>query len=85
MTTAVLLIPLILVAGCINPASTDCSRGAWLGGAAGTNRCLPDRSYEPRFLPEQELRPYFDAIHRDAERRAREIELERQRRRQPAR
>jgi hypothetical protein len=36
---------LVALAGCINPHSTDCSRGAWLGGAAGTDRCLP--TYRP--------------------------------------
>ena len=85
MTSAPLLIPVMLLAGCINPASTDCSRGAWLGGAAGTSRCLPSHHYQPQFLPEQQLRPYLDAIHRDGERRAREIERERRRRALPPR
>jgi hypothetical protein len=85
MNPLIRLIPFVFLVGCINPASTDCSRGAWLGGAAGTDRCLPDRSYQPRYLPEQELRPYLDAIHRDAERRAREIERERRQRALPPR
>ena len=65
--------------GCIDPTSTDCSRGAWLGGAAGTSRCLPDHAYQPRYLPEQEIAPYLDAVQRDVERRTREIERERRR------
>ena len=79
MKSTLFVLMLGTVAGCIDPTSTDCTRGAWVGGAAGTSRCLPDRAYQPRYLPEQELRPYLDAVQRDIERRTRELERERQR------
>jgi len=73
----------VTVAGCIDPTSTDCTRGAWLGGAAGTARCLPNQNYQPTLLPQQQIAPYLDAVQRDIERRTRELERE-QRRTYPA-
>ncbi len=69
----------IPIAGCINATSTDCTRGAWLGGAAGTDRCLPDHVYQPTLLPEQQIAPYMDAVQRDIERRTRELQREQRR------
>ena len=79
MKSTLFLLMLGTLAGCIDTTSTDCTRGAWLGGAAGTSRCLPDDDYQPRYLPEQELRPYLDAVQRDIEWRTRELERDRQR------
>lgn len=45
MKTIVALIVCLPLAGCFDPTSTDCTRGAWLGGAAGTSRCRPDHDY----------------------------------------
>lgn len=79
MKSTLFVLMLGTLTGCIDPTSTDCTRGAWLGGGAGTSRCLPDHDYQPRYLPEQELQPYLDAVQRDIERRTREFERERQR------
>lgn len=53
----------LALGGCINPASTDCSRGAWLGGAAGTSRCASSSAYyrsDPRYtlgIPFETIEP----------------------------